>query len=139
MTKTSPPLAKRRGAGTLEWQLRPRIGERYLTCTPEGSANSGVAGPSEAGGEAAADQLHGRRRDDISDKFHGQELGRELFARLIQVARDEGLRKLTAVTLPENRGMRTIFERLGFTVGFDEDEELVTAEIRLDPPLTASN
>ena len=67
----------------------------------------------------------------ISDRYHGQGLGRELIARLVGVARDEGIRRLTAVTMMENRGMRAIFEKLGFRVDYDEDEQVVTAELTL--------
>ena len=66
----------------------------------------------------------------ISDKFQRQGLGSELLRRLLQIGRDEGVQKVMAYMLPENRGMKRIAEELGFS--FTREEELVRAEIQLD-------
>lgn len=67
----------------------------------------------------------------ISDQHHGQGLGRELIARLMLVARDEGLKRLTATTMVENEGMCAIFKKLGFRLSKDFEENLVYAELTL--------
>jgi acetyltransferase len=67
----------------------------------------------------------------ISDQHHGQGLGRELIARLMLVARDEGLKRLTATTMVENEGMCAIFKKLGFRLLTDFEEHLVYAELAL--------
>lgn len=66
----------------------------------------------------------------ISDKFQRQGLGTELLRRLLQIAEDEGIKKVMAYMLPENRGMKRIAEELGFS--FEREEDLVRAEIQLD-------
>jgi len=50
----------------------------------------------------------------VSDQFQGQGLGTELLRRLIQVGRDEHLRRITADILPDNRAMQAICQQLGF-------------------------
>jgi acetyltransferase len=50
----------------------------------------------------------------VSDQFQGQGLGTELLRRLIQVGRDEHVRRITADILPDNRAMQEICQQLGF-------------------------
>jgi acyl-CoA synthetase (NDP forming)/RimJ/RimL family protein N-acetyltransferase len=68
----------------------------------------------------------------ISDDFHGKGLGKELIGRLVVVARDEGLRRVTASTMVENVGMCAVFERLGFQLSTDFEEQLVNATLKLE-------
>ena len=65
----------------------------------------------------------------VSDHFQGHGLGTELLRRLIQVGRDEKLRRLTGEILVENRGMQKVCERLGFTLKFSPEDG--TVEVRL--------
>jgi acetyltransferase len=66
----------------------------------------------------------------ISDAFQGEGLGSELLRRLLQIAQAEEIHTVTAYMLPENRGMRRIAEKLGFS--FTRDEDLLHARIDLD-------
>jgi acetyltransferase len=50
----------------------------------------------------------------VSDRYQRLGLGSELLGRLIQVARDEKLERITATILPENMNMRALAERHGF-------------------------
>ncbi|MEN9264525.1 MAG: bifunctional acetate--CoA ligase family protein/GNAT family N-acetyltransferase, partial [Gloeomargarita sp. GMQP_bins_44] len=50
----------------------------------------------------------------IADRYQRQGLGTELLRRLIDIARQEGVRQLEAYMLPHNVAMRKICERLGF-------------------------
>ena len=69
----------------------------------------------------------------ISDDYHRQGLGKELIRRLVDFARDEGLRRVVAETMIENTGMRTVFQKLGFRLSTDsEEEELVSATLMLE-------
>ena len=68
----------------------------------------------------------------ISDDHHGQGLGKELIGRLVGVARDEGLHRVTASTMMENLGMCAIFERLGFQLSTNFEEQLVDAKLVLE-------
>ncbi|NLF67102.1 MAG: bifunctional acetate--CoA ligase family protein/GNAT family N-acetyltransferase [Chloroflexi bacterium] len=65
----------------------------------------------------------------VSDAFQRQGLGTKLLEKLLDYARDEGIERVMAYMLPENRGMRRIAEQLGFR--FEREEDLLRAEIEL--------
>lgn len=67
----------------------------------------------------------------ISDRVQRSGLGVELLSRLVRIARDEGLQRLKADILPENRGMQRVCEKLGFRLHFLSAENLVKAELPL--------
>jgi acetyltransferase len=67
----------------------------------------------------------------ISDKFQRRGLGTALVERLVGIARDEGIRRIVGVTLPENLGMRRLCEKLGFRLSHDTEDNLVRAEYLL--------
>lgn len=67
----------------------------------------------------------------VADKYQGTGLGTELLRRLLQVARDEKIGRVSAFMLVENSGMRHVSEKLGFTLRYDEKEQLIRAEIDL--------
>jgi acetyltransferase len=50
----------------------------------------------------------------VSDTCQGQGLGTELLRRLMAIGRDEGLERVVADVLPENREMQRVFQKLGF-------------------------
>jgi acetyltransferase len=85
-------------------------------------------------------KLHGRPEAEfaliVSDRYQGAGLGTELLRRLIQIGRDEGLLRITASILPENRAMQRLCEKLGFRLRHDDREGVVEAWIELggDPP-----
>ncbi len=65
----------------------------------------------------------------ISDRYQRRGLGTELLNRLLQVGRDEGLKRVVAYMLGENRGMRLISKRLGFQ--FHREGSLFKAVVEL--------
>ena len=67
------------------------------------------------------------------DKFHGQGLGTELLKRLVEVARAEGLARVTADILAENRQMIEICRLLEFRLHYAGDS-VVKAELELHAP-----
>ncbi|WP_169975044.1 bifunctional acetate--CoA ligase family protein/GNAT family N-acetyltransferase [Tautonia rosea] len=67
----------------------------------------------------------------VADAYQGQGLGGELLRRLIQIARNEGIRRVTADMLRDNRPMQRVCERLGFRLRYDPDDQIVHAEIEL--------
>ena len=67
----------------------------------------------------------------ISDDYHRQGLGKELISRLVDYARDEGLRRVVAETMVENMGMQAVFQKLGFQMSIDFEEGLVSATLML--------
>jgi acetyltransferase len=69
----------------------------------------------------------------ISDKFQGHGLGTELLKRLIEIARADGLEKVTADILGENRQMIEICRLLGFHLEY-AGENVIKAELDLRTP-----
>jgi acetyltransferase len=67
----------------------------------------------------------------VTDKFQHAGLGSELLDRLIQVARDEKLERVTATILMENLAMRALASRHGFKIQKDTDMDVVRAIIEL--------
>ena len=67
----------------------------------------------------------------VADRFQKTGLGTELLKRLLQVARDEKLGRVTADILPENKGMQRVCEKLGFHLEQSAAERLVKAVIKI--------
>ena len=67
----------------------------------------------------------------ISDRWQKHGVGSELLRRLLQIGRDKKLSRITAVILPENRGMQRVCEKLGVALRYDREERLVKARIDL--------
>jgi acetyltransferase len=63
----------------------------------------------------------------ISDKWQHQGLGTKLVRLAMDVARDEGVRRLSATVMGHNTEMQTIFEQLGFKLCRALDDGMVTA------------
>lgn len=80
-------------------------------------------------------RMHGSREAEVavlvSDRFQHCGLGSELLGRLIQVARDEKLERITATILLENMAMRALAARYGFEVVRDADLSLIRAVLTL--------
>ena len=67
----------------------------------------------------------------ISDAFQRSGLGTELLGRLLDIARAENIRRVTADILPENRPMQRVCEKLGFRLVHDMAARLVKAVIEV--------
>ena len=67
----------------------------------------------------------------VNDRYQRQGLGSELLGRLVQVGRDEGLRRITAEILPENTGMQRVAKQRGFTLKHNFRDEVVEAWLEL--------
>ncbi|MDQ3943436.1 MAG: GNAT family N-acetyltransferase, partial [Actinomycetota bacterium] len=96
----------------------PETGEREILGVGRLSRNHAV--PSEA--EVAL---------LISDRFQRQGLGTTLLEKLLEVGRHEGLHRITAHILFENRPMQRILKRLGFHLRRDVEEGVVKAGLDL--------
>jgi acetyltransferase len=57
----------------------------------------------------------------VGDPWHGQGLGNRFTDVILDIARDRGIRKVTANVLKDNFIMKHIFESRGFTVEGYED------------------
>lgn len=68
----------------------------------------------------------------IGDRYQRHGLGAELLGRLVQIGRDEGLRRITGEFLSDNLGMRGVCQRLGFRFSRSlEDASVVQAALEL--------
>jgi acetyltransferase len=68
----------------------------------------------------------------VSDEWQGKGVARQLFQRLIEVARERRLRLMTGITLRENTRMLDLARSLGFATRADKDEpELVRMTLAL--------
>jgi acetyltransferase len=67
----------------------------------------------------------------VSDQYQGRGLGKELLRRVIQVARDEKLSRVSAEMLQDNIAMQAVFRRLGFTITMGEDMTSLRAVLDL--------
>lgn len=67
----------------------------------------------------------------VADPVQARGLGTELVHRLLDIGRQEKIRRITAEILPENYAMQKICERLGFRLERDREEGVVKAQIEL--------
>jgi acetyltransferase len=78
------------------------------------------SGPAEILGVGRLTKLHGVNEAEfalvIADQWQGHGLGTQLLTMLVQVGRDEGLERIHATILPDNREMVHLARRAGFAV-----------------------
>lgn len=68
----------------------------------------------------------------VVDAFHGKGMGTELLRMLIQIGRDEALKRIIAYISSENNAMQKVSKNLGFTLHRSADEPtMVEAELGL--------
>jgi acetyltransferase len=67
----------------------------------------------------------------VSDTFQRRGIGARLMEQMIEFAKAEKLERIVGVVLFENRPMRKLFERYGFTIKQGSDRETLEAELRL--------
>ena len=68
----------------------------------------------------------------IGDAFQKRGLGVELLRRLVEIARAEKVRIVSAEILPENRGMQRVCQKLGFKLRHSYSDGVVRAEYPID-------
>jgi acetyltransferase len=67
----------------------------------------------------------------VGDAHQRQGLGRHLMSRLIDIARERGVKKLVGQVLSENRPMLSLMASLGFTPPVTVDNDVVGVELEL--------
>ncbi|HKD91811.1 MAG TPA: GNAT family N-acetyltransferase, partial [Terriglobales bacterium] len=76
-------------------------------------------------------KLHGSNEAEfamlISDQYQRRGLGTELLRRVTEIGRAEGLDRISALILRENREMQTVGERLGYRITSSDDPNVVLA------------
>ena len=80
-------------------------------------------------------KLHGRDEAEMAavaiDAAQHKGLGTELYRRLIQIAREEKLKRVVSNMLPENREMRAVCVKTGFKMYSNLEENMIRAELDL--------
>ena len=67
----------------------------------------------------------------VSDTFQRRAIGARLMEQMIEFAKAEKVERIVGTVLFENRPMRKLFERHGFTVKQGADRETLEAELKL--------
>jgi acetyltransferase len=80
-------------------------------------------------------KIHGRNEAELAvlvdDRWQHQGLGTELYARLIAIAKDERILRVVSTILAENREMRAICQKHGFSLKADMEDGTIRAELDL--------
>jgi acetyltransferase len=86
-------------------------------------------------GVGRMNKLHSRNEAEVAalvaDQYQKLGLGHELLRRVIQVARDEKVKRVSAEMLPDNTAMQAVFRRLGFRIKADDDMTSLLANMEL--------
>ncbi len=61
----------------------------------------------------------------VCDSMQGKGLGTALLQRLIKIAKVEGIQRITAEMLQDNRAMQHLCEKLGFHLQYDPEDQIV--------------
>lgn len=101
---------------------RPEAVDHWLANVAEGTTVSIIAYDGDRmAGYATVDRTParwtrrvGELRLTVGQDYRGQGLGRHLSAKIFDIAKSLGLRKLTANMTPDQRGAQAAFQRLGF-------------------------
>jgi len=64
-----------------------------------------------------------------------------LLEKMIRYARDHGIKRLNAITMPSNQGMITLAKKLGFSVDLQLEDGIVTLSLSLktEPSIEPDN
>lgn len=105
---------------------------RLVVCLPRPEGGEQIIGGAsfamlEPGNPAAGAEVSFTLEED----FQGQGLGGKLLAHLVRIARDRGIREFVAETLPENRPMRTVFERSGLPLTQRRGDGVIHSSMQL--------
>lgn len=80
-------------------------------------------------------RIHGANEGEfaivISNNCQRQGLGTRLLQLLVQVGKQEGLKKIFGEILPDNHGMLRVANKVGFTTSFDQFTEAIHTQIEL--------
>ena len=94
----------------------------------------GIEGP-EIIGVGRMNRIHGTSEAEVAvlvtDEFQNRGLGAELLRRVIRIAREEGVRGVSAEMMPDNLAMQVITRQLGFTVKMREGFSSMRARLEL--------
>ncbi len=61
----------------------------------------------------------------------GNTLGYQLMDKIIRYSRSRGTRRLTAITMPENKKMLQLAQKLGFSLDIQFEDSIVNLDLTL--------
>jgi acetyltransferase len=67
----------------------------------------------------------------VTDGAQGLGLGTELLRRLVEIGRIEGVGLIRGFIVPENVAMQSVAKKLGFTMSYSQEEQLMVAELAM--------
>ncbi len=67
----------------------------------------------------------------VRSDMKGQTLGYQLMQKLLNYTRNHGIKKLTAITMPENRNMISLAKKLGFEIDVQFEDGVVNLTLYL--------
>ena len=67
----------------------------------------------------------------VRSDMKGQTLGYKLMQKLLNYTRAHGIKKLTAITMPENRNMISLAKKLGFQIDVQFEDGVVNLTLHL--------
>ena len=70
----------------------------------------------------------------VRDDLKGERLGWVLMRKMIDYSTERGTIEMVGSVLPDNRPMLRLAEKLGFSVNYDEDEEVMVVQLQLNEP-----
>ena len=80
-------------------------------------------------------RIHGSDEADVAiivtDAYQSRGVGAELLRRVIRVAREEGVRAVSAEMMPDNLAMQAITKQLGFKVKMQEGFTSLRARLEI--------
>jgi acetyltransferase len=106
--------------------------DREIALVAEGEEN----GKKAILGVGRLSKLHGTGDEArvtmlVSDRYQGKGLGKELLARIIEISRDEKIRRIIALMSPENKTMKSLCRSVGFS-SFEIDPENGMLKAQID-------
>jgi acetyltransferase len=69
----------------------------------------------------------------VSDAWQDRGIGSELLHRLVQLAREVGIRRVVGDILSENQGMQDVCRALGFQLKYSLEDRVIKATLLLEP------
>ncbi len=120
---------------------RPRLSTKDLRHFTGVDYRDRVAFVAELDGELVAVARYERYTDSdtaevaffVDDRHHGRGLATVMLEYLAAAARQRGLRRFTASTLPNNRKMLKVFAKAGFDVNSHIEDGVVALSFSIDP------
>ncbi len=105
---------------------------RLVVCLPRAGGGEQIIGGAsfamlEPGNVVAGAEVSFTLEED----FQRQGLAGKLLAHLVRIARDRGITRFVAETLPENRAMLSVFERSGLPMTHERRDGVIHVEMQL--------